>query len=209
MQLLSSDEAPNNAIRQGDQCFQIGDFAGAARWFARARSAHPEHPGLLADELICALHAGQLDRSEELAHGLFQLEPDSPQAHFLQGVIHVRRGRETRAAESFRKALVADPADAGTLLQLGIFENRQGRYRAAQDLLERALALEPGEPAILYNLFRTLQAAGDPGANEVLNEFEAARRNRPGSGMGNMGDPHRIIGKYAQPGRNRPDLALP
>jgi Flp pilus assembly protein TadD len=195
---------PADQVRQAELRFQVGDYVGAYRAFAEARQTLPDHPGLLADQLICALHAGRLEDADRLLEDLEGVLPEDPQTHFLRGVLRVRQGREPEAADAFRRVLTLDPADAGALVHLGMLEHRQGRHREAVTLLERARSLDPDEPAVLYNLFRAQTALGDrEAAARSLQAFEAARRTCPRPAMGGMGDPARIVGRYARLGRNR------
>ncbi len=195
---------PWTQVQQAEARFGVGDYVGAYHAFEQARQALPDHPGLTADQLICALYAGRLEDADRLAATLDRIAPQDPQTHFLRGVLLVRHGRESEAAGAFRRVLEVDPADAGAMVHLGMLEYRRGRHREAVALLERARSLEPDEPAVLYNLFRAQSALGDrEGAARSLRAFEAARRSCPRPAMGGMGDPARIVGKYARLGRNR------
>lgn len=195
---------PLDKVRQAERHFQTGDYVGAYRAFEEARQTQPDHPGLLADQLICALYAGRLEDADRLVEDLERVLPQDPQTHFLRGVLQVRQGREPEAADAFRRVLAMDPADTGALVQLGMLEHRQGRHREAIALLERARSLDPDEPAVLYNLFRAHTALGDrEAAARSLKAFQAARRICPRPSMGGMGDPAKIVGQYARLGRNR------
>lgn len=65
---------------------------------------------------------------------------------FNQGLAACLEGDYQRAADRFREAAAADPADANARLWLGIAEARRGDDLAAEKAFEEALAIDPNYP---------------------------------------------------------------
>ena len=80
--------------------------------------------------------------------------------HARLGADFYRRGLHTRAAQEFRRALVADPASADVHNHLAIALNAQGLCVEAAAALRRALTLDPAHADARRNLALTLRAVG-------------------------------------------------
>jgi Flp pilus assembly protein TadD len=80
-----------------------------------------------------------------------RLHPSHGPAHFELGLVLVRRGRASEAADAFGRAIACGPESAHTYTELAEALNQSGRLADAAAALERAVALDPAQPRA-YNL---------------------------------------------------------
>jgi non-specific serine/threonine protein kinase len=85
-----------------------------------------------------------LVEARRCAAKLFELDPDSPDAHRLCGLVTMHeRGDIQRAVRHLRIALNANPNDTDTLLWLPLLYGFAGRSSSAYPLAERLLRIDP------------------------------------------------------------------
>lgn len=79
-------------------------------------------------------------------------------AHVVLGTAYLRLNKPQEAIAQFRKAVAAEPANAGFQLALGIGLRETGDLAAALPALERAIELAPTQPEAHYQRVETLLA---------------------------------------------------
>jgi non-specific serine/threonine protein kinase len=84
-----------------------------------------------------------LDRANEYAEKIFELEPESPHAYMLLGAIQMSRGNPRQAAAHLKRVLTANPNDQEALRWLIAVYSFTGRIDAANFLIERLKAIDP------------------------------------------------------------------
>jgi TolB-like protein/Flp pilus assembly protein TadD len=82
------------------------------------------------------------------AEAALRLDPDSPQAHLVLGLVHmVHEGRQQESVRYLKRALALAPADPDALFWLAIsYANYAGRGGAALPLAERLADIDPLNP---------------------------------------------------------------
>ena len=86
--------------------------------------------------------------------------PDSPQAHFVLGLIAKAQNRPPDALASFRRVLQIDPRDPASLINVGQLLMQQRDYPGAIAAFRSAVAAEPYNVTAVYNLGVALTRGG-------------------------------------------------
>ncbi|QQP88852.1 tetratricopeptide repeat protein [Skermanella sp. TT6] len=126
-----------------------------------ASSASPPFPsgalsvGLLA-EAERSLLAGNLVMAAWLCEEVRRVDPDSPGALHLLGLIAEREGRLCDASRLFRQALAAEPEFGAAWLSLASLHRSSGNAKAALLCCRSALLIDPADRDGWYNLGNVL-----------------------------------------------------
>jgi tetratricopeptide (TPR) repeat protein len=137
---------------EGWRLIQAGDGARAARLFAEALEAEPDHPVLLFGAGAAAHLQGRArDATAKLQQAL-EIAPDLTPASMLLGLIEYSNGEVSRAIAIYEKALTHAPGDPNLTSRLnswradaeanrGFVERRVDRFRVMfQGHADKALA---------------------------------------------------------------------
>jgi hypothetical protein len=95
---------------------------------------------------ISSLDAGNYASAEEAFRSALREKPDDPKATLYLGITLNRKG-EKEAASHLKKALLMNPADPVTNLELGIYYYNKSIYDEAKDYFENIQELVPGSNA--------------------------------------------------------------
>jgi eukaryotic-like serine/threonine-protein kinase len=128
-------------------------------------SSDPEY---LAKAKICADEA-------------FRLDPKSPHAFRLLGLISVQEGEAQKAVKLLKRAIVADPNDSDTLAWYSAICGLSGKATAAKPIADRILAIDPLTP--VYRFVPGLLALMAGEFSEALPSFDEAIRLDPDNAM--------------------------
>jgi tetratricopeptide (TPR) repeat protein len=77
------------------------------------------------------------------AQRALQIYPHCALAFTFQGILDLRDGNFSAAAQAFQRAIKEDPASGSAYIGLGIVYNTQGRFRDAIALFDRAAPFSP------------------------------------------------------------------
>ncbi len=83
-----------------------------------------------------------IQKAEECAQKVFELEPDSKHGHFLLGLLQIFIN-PPQALQHFKRVLSEDPHHPETLLWLSIYLVFQGQQKYAEIFLERLTKVDP------------------------------------------------------------------
>jgi serine/threonine-protein kinase len=123
------------------------DWDAAEKGFRRALELNPSLTDALSLYARFLAAQGHADRALEAAERARQLDPFSPDAALVLGLMHFYGRGYGRAADELQEALSLDPDFARAYALLGRVYEAQGRYDDALDVTQRALALTDGGPA--------------------------------------------------------------
>jgi serine/threonine protein kinase/Flp pilus assembly protein TadD len=95
-----------------------------------------------------ALESGDdyIDRAEECAVKVFELNPDSAAGHALRGMVRQAQGRLDEARRSYERALSIEPHHGYALAELERLFIVAGREADARALSDQAIAIDPFNP---------------------------------------------------------------
>jgi eukaryotic-like serine/threonine-protein kinase len=102
-----------------------------------------------------------IEQAEECVRRVFALNPDSAAGHALQGMVRQAQGRPAEAIASFKRALVADPANAYVVGELGRVYGQLGRDRDSKEMMEQALREDPLSPINHHGLLFSALISGN------------------------------------------------
>jgi serine/threonine protein kinase/tetratricopeptide (TPR) repeat protein len=88
-----------------------------------------------------------IQKTEECAHKVFELEADSKHGHFLLGLMQIFID-PPQALQHFKRVLSEDPYHPETLLWLSIYLVFQGQQKYADIFLERLTKVDPLNPIV-------------------------------------------------------------
>ncbi len=114
----------------------------------------------LADQAIAAHKKGDLAAADQLSQQIFRLDPASPVARNILGLIRSQQGRHDEAIGFLAAAVKADPRSPTNLANHGLVLQAAGRYAAALTSYDSFLKLVPDHPMIQVNRGNTLRALG-------------------------------------------------
>ena len=120
-----------------------------------------------------------LDRARAAAEHIRALDPDSPHAHRLLGLIGIHGGATADVVYHLRQALDQDPSDTDALLWLSLVLGFAGRPASARPLVERLLAVDPLTP--FYQMLPGFLALMEGDLAGAVAPFERTARIDPGN----------------------------
>lgn len=158
----------------GRQCFQQGDYADAAHWFAEAARVQesPEARFFAAQSLEAA---GEPDaaraayaRALEVAERHLELNPDEPRVATMRAVALCRLGRPSEGLEWARRALEIDHEDAGVRYNVACLYALEGHRDEAFACLEECVKLGFGNSEWIRRDPDLASLRDDPRHGELL-----------------------------------------
>ena len=154
------------------------DFKNAVASFQRALQIDASLAMARLNLAIAFLHAGQPEAAAPPARAAAEAIPQSPNAHYVVGLVARAENRVEEAMTAFRRVLEIDPSDAASRVQLAQLLLAAQQFPESRRLFEEAVQLEPFNATAVYGLGTALTRSGDreQGA-KVLGQFEQLRDN--------------------------------
>ncbi len=126
---------------------------------------------------IAAHKEGRIDEAEEGYRRVLAHDPQSAEAHFMLGLVHLLRNRLPEALSSLSRAIAIDPEDARYHNNLGKALMGLARAQEALEAFESALARRPDFENALFGRGAALMALGR--LSEAEKAFEAILARHP------------------------------
>jgi TolB-like protein/class 3 adenylate cyclase/thioredoxin-like negative regulator of GroEL len=120
-----------------------------------------------------------LAKARECAEQIMQLEPESPHAHRLLGLIGIHGGATADVVRHLRHALDQDPNDTDALLWLSLVLGFAGRAAAARPLVARLLSIDPLTP--FYQMLPGFLALMEGDLAGAVEPFRRSAQMDPGN----------------------------
>ncbi len=124
----------------------------------KVQAAVPSTADQALHEARAALAEGHLDEALRRCQQGLELDPKSALAHFLLGMIQIRRGDEDAARQALMQSLKLDPAHSATHYYLGKIYFAAREFTAATNEFEAAINLGDLSGVAHYGLGLTLLA---------------------------------------------------
>lgn len=152
----------------------------AAMLPATTNSPNNRKRGTMTAEILqqaFQLHqAGQLDQAHDLYQEILKIQPETPDALHLLGLIALDRSQHTEAVELISKAIALQPNVAGYFSNLGTALLKLDRQAEAISNFRKALELDPNYADAHYGIANTLYETKDlPGAKKHYQKVVALR----------------------------------
>ncbi len=122
--------------------------------------------------------------------------PETPQPHYIIGLIAKLQSRPEQALAAFQRVLKIDPNDVGTNINVGQLYSQQRKYPEAIAAFRLALAAEPYNATALYNLGQALMRSGQ--RDEGQKATERFKQLRESGSATNLGQNYLEQGRYAE-----------
>jgi eukaryotic-like serine/threonine-protein kinase len=122
-----------------------------------------------------------LVKAKACADEAFRLDPKSPHAFRLLGLISVQEGEAQKAVKLLKRAIVADPNDSDTLAWYSAICGLSGKAAAAQPIAARILEIDPLTPVYRFVPGLLSLMAGE--FSDALPSFDEAIRLDPDNAM--------------------------
>ncbi|MCI0486816.1 MAG: FG-GAP-like repeat-containing protein [Blastocatellia bacterium] len=114
-----------------------------------------------------------------------ELLPDSPQPHYMLGIIAKSQNRPEDAIKSFQRVLQIDPRDVGANVNVAQLLMQQRKYADALPLVRVAVESEPYNVTATYNLAIALLRSGQrEEGQQFIEKFNALRDSNYGVVIG-------------------------
>ncbi len=113
-----------------------------------------------------ALNRGALDEAGEACRTAIQFAPDSPQAHFLVGLVALETSERALAHRAFKSVIKLDRDHAAAWAHLARLNSSEGRVAQAELALRETRRIKPRDPMVLDLIGTVLSQLG---------EYEAAK----------------------------------
>lgn len=149
---------------------------GVAYSLEKVLSSDPANLAALAMQIDLDLRQGQLDRAEQRARQLVQLQPRRAIGHTLLGDVERARAQQAAATEAYRRAHQIEPTTESAL-RLARQLSAQRQSQAASSLLEEWLRGRPNDVRARQALADGYAAAGQFTAAKAA--YEALLKRAP------------------------------
>ncbi len=126
----------HNLIQKGIQIIGENELLYAAKGKVYLESVN----------LLITPDESQLQKVEECANRVFDLNPNSSHGHFLSGAVHYKRGNVQKAIRELKQAFRISPDDPHTLFYLSGLLGFSGKGSAARPYAKRLLEIDPLTP---------------------------------------------------------------
>ena len=83
-----------------------------------------------------------IEKTEQCANKVFELDPGSPHGYILKGAVHVHRGNMLEAVKDLKRAMAIDPNNADVMLLARVYASC-GQISAASLLVKKLLEIDP------------------------------------------------------------------
>ncbi|MEO7274641.1 MAG: FG-GAP-like repeat-containing protein, partial [Vicinamibacterales bacterium] len=189
-------EGAYRANNAGISFLEQFDYDTAAESFRTALTIDPTLTLARINLALALFYANNPDDSLTEATAAAAQAPDSPQAHYLLGLLARSLNRPEDAVTQFRRVLDQDRDDVGTKVNLGQVYVQERNYPAALTLLREAIVTEPYNVTAAYTLATALTRSGAPEDGRVAMErFQALRDSTYGN---TYAQTYLAQGKYAE-----------
>ena len=196
LQTQTSREAAYRANNIGVALLEQFKHKEGADAFRNALKLDPKLTVARINLSIALFNVPDLPAAQREAQNATALSPDSPQPHYILGLIAKLQNRSEDAFAAFQRVLKIDPNDVGANINLGQLYAQQRKYPEAIAAFRLALAAEPYNATALYNLGQSLMRAGQREEGQKVTEHFRQLRER-GSAT-TVGQNYLEQGRYAE-----------
>jgi tetratricopeptide (TPR) repeat protein len=123
------------------------------------------------------LNAGRSEQAAECARRVLRAKHDSPDAHFLIGLIALQRRQQVPALQAFQSVAQLDPRNCTAWAHMAEIYMTVGQPANAGNALEKAIEHEDGSPNVQQLIAMVISLLGDH--QGALSWFEKATRQQP------------------------------
>jgi len=195
----------------------MGDMGEARRHLGRPEFSEEELPALLlAQRALMALAWNEFAEAQRLSEKALHLNPDSPTAQLLRGVLLRSKGDLEGALGAVLKALQRDPRYLPALIQAAELSWGLEKSKEARAFLGLAEGLSPGNPSVLLLTAYMDLARGE--SDKAKRRLEAVLEQDPFSSEAHMGfgilemrkgNPHGALEEFLAASLVEPMASLP
>ncbi len=164
-------------LTMAQQQFDTGDLDLAEKSVKDAMSVDPTNPRLHVLGARIALERGKLERAYHLLNLAIEQDPNLPEAHFYQGVVHQRWQQYDRAHDRYQQAYELRADDAGFLMAMAEMLVAMDRQSEALELLEAKLTYFDQHSGLRLAIGQIYQVQGDH--DKAAEYFKQASLLRP------------------------------
>jgi Flp pilus assembly protein TadD len=174
-------EGAYRANNRGVALLEQFNYDGAATAFREALKVSPALSIAQANLAIALFYGSKNPEAADAARAAVKTLPDSPTAHYVDGLIAKADNRLDEAAAAFQRVLQLDRDDAGAKVQLGQIRTQERKFDEAIPLFQQALTAEPYNVTAAYSVALALTRAGraDEG-RQAMQRFDTLRTSAYG-----------------------------
>jgi tetratricopeptide (TPR) repeat protein len=161
MQMMRSDTEFDDAVKEGIEAYNTGNFESAVQSFTAALAIHPDYADLRFKLALAFLRKGDHDDAKRELEAALEINPGYMEAYFYLGITHLDQKLFREAIAHFEKAASIKPDYADLQCFLGATYFYLGELDRSRAALEKSLALSPGYAKARYYYGLLLYALGD------------------------------------------------
>src|SRR5215471_2638700 len=192
----SSREDAYRANNIGVALLEQFKYREAAAEFRRAMKVEPSLALARVNLGIALYNLPDPDGAQRELKAAADALPDSPQVHYMLGLIAKSQNRTADGIAEFQRVLQIDPRDPGTNINFGQLQMQQRKYPEAIAAFRIALASEPASVTATYNLAMALTRSGDRQEGQVMMQKFQVLRQAPYATT--IGQNYLEQGRYAE-----------
>ncbi len=160
-QIMRSDTEFDDAVKEGIEAYNTGNFDSAVQSFTAALAIHPDYADLRFKLALAFLRTGDHDGAKRELGAALAINPEYMEAHFYIGIANLDQKRYREAIANFETAASLKPDYADLQCYLGATFFYLGELDRARTALEKSLALSPGYAKARYYYGLLLYALND------------------------------------------------
>ena len=184
-QTTSTHEDAYRANNIGVALLEQFKYKEAADAFKRALQLDPSLTLARINLGIALFNLPDLPAAQKELQAASAAAPNTPQPHYVLGLLAKTQNRSEEAITAFQKVLRIDPNDVGANVNLGQLYAQQRKYTEAIAVLRTAVAAEPYNMTALYNLGTSLIRGGQrEEGQKVIAQFSELRQRGSGTTLG-------------------------
>lgn len=136
----------------------------AERDLISAQQKVKEQPNRIEPRLDLALvyvRLDQIDNAKEEVRKAIEIDPRSPDAHYVMGLIYKEEDENDEAIKEFSQVVKLNPYDHRAYFELGSIYSDKKNYAKAIEMYKKGLEIEPTAADIHYKLGQMYEKTGD------------------------------------------------
>jgi tetratricopeptide (TPR) repeat protein len=160
-QMMRSDTEFDDAVKEGIEAYNTGNFDSAVQSFTTALAIHPDYADLRFKLALAFLRRGDHDDAKRELASALAINPAYMEAYFYLGITNLDQRLYREAIAHFEKAASIKPDYADLQCYLGATYFYLGELDRARGAIEKSLALSPGYAKARFYYGLLLYALGD------------------------------------------------
>lgn len=159
--------------RQGDRCYNLGQYAEAVDSYSTAIDMQPESAQFYNDRGCTYNRLEEYNKAISDLDKAIELDPKFASAYNNRGYAYDRLEEYDKAISDFKKSIELDPKQANPYKHYGVIWKKRGDFAKALELITKAIELDPKYKKafkVRAEVYRSLGKIAEAEADEATAE---------------------------------------